>query len=461
MINLMSGYGVLFGLVIAVNLHGETLEHDMQIFNVSHLYPFFEKLSKLEKDTTAGKVNIVHIGDSHIQSDFLGSTMRKTLQQSFGNGGYGFAFPYGFHREGDSSRTFRFYSNASWRICRNNMPHRCDPDAEFGLAGYGFTASIDDFAMKIEVADEQYKFNTIKVVSAGTPFPYRPASAAAGTVIKNPPRSLERHTVKRGETLASIAKKYNVSADSIKDRNNMTSNAIRVGRILRVPVEVESLNIDMSLFSPLEFQQRGQHVAAYRQKEPALEAYLIPAVKLPLYNLNGLVFESDERGVIYHSIGTVGSMASHFNATPLFFEQLPVLSPDLVIISFGTNESFNKVPTKSFIEQINLLIANIRKNSPNVPVIVTTPPTSLFKGGALNTYAEEYSNTLLQASDFAVWDLYSFTGGLMGAKENPEAIQIERDRMHYTEQGYNRQGTVFANVILHNYEAYKQLGKEP
>ncbi|MDR2581485.1 MAG: LysM peptidoglycan-binding domain-containing protein [Fibromonadaceae bacterium] len=445
-------------MTIAINSYSETSRlnaKSMQILNEHHLFPFFEKLAQLEKDTAAGKVNIVHIGDSHVQSN-IGNAIRKTLQQSFGNGGYGFTFPYSFHRDGDASGTFRFFSNVPWQICRNNMPHRCAPNAEFGLGGYGFTTSADEFVIKIEVADKQYKFNTIKIVSAGTPFPFSPATTAGNLAIKNPPRSLERHTVKRGETLAGIAEKYGVSVDSIKDRNNMTSNTIRIGSVLRIPVDVEANDIDMSQFLPFEFQQQEPHVAKHWQKEPASEMYLIPAVKRPLHNLSGIVLENDNQGLIYHGIGTVGSTAAHFNATPLFFEQLPVLSPDLVIVSFGTNESNKSVTTERFINQINLLINNVRKFNPNVPIMITTPPTSLLKNRKLNNYVEEYVDTLMQASDFAVWDLYSFTGGLMGAIEQPKVIQIQRDKIHYSAQGYANQGNALANAILHNYNLWKR-----
>jgi LysM repeat protein len=441
-------------MAIAVNSYG-------QILNSAHLDPFFEKLAQLEKDTSARKINIVHIGDSHVQGKVLGNAMRKTLQQTFGNGGYGFTFPYGFFR-GDSAAigdAIRFFSNALWQICRNNLPHRCPPKTEFGLGGYGYTTSTDVFALKMEIVDKQYRFNTVKIVSAGSPFPFRPAASASNSSMKNIQSSWERHVVKRGETLHSIARKYGVSASVIKDRNNMRSNSVRSGKVLLIPVEVKAVDIDMSQFLPLEFKKQEAHVSTYWQKEPASEIYLIPAAKQPFYNLSGIILENDSKGILYHGIGTVGSMASHFNATPLFFEQLPVLSPDLIIISFGTNESHNRIPEEKFTEQINLMVSNVRKFNPNVPVVVTTPPTSLFRGKKINTYAEKYAYNLMQPTNFAVWDLYMFTGGPRGALEDPRTIQIAPDNMHYTREGYINQGTALANDILHGYEMYKQSRK--
>ncbi len=49
------------------------------------------------------------------------------------------------------------------------------------------------------------------------------------------------HEVKRGETMAEIARKYGVSVDAIRASNNMSSNTLRVGQSLMIPVSSRSL----------------------------------------------------------------------------------------------------------------------------------------------------------------------------------------------------------------------------
>lgn len=48
------------------------------------------------------------------------------------------------------------------------------------------------------------------------------------------------YTVKSGDTLYSIAKKFNVSVDMLKSANNLTSNLLSIGDVLIIPSEVSN-----------------------------------------------------------------------------------------------------------------------------------------------------------------------------------------------------------------------------
>ena len=50
------------------------------------------------------------------------------------------------------------------------------------------------------------------------------------------------YTVKRGDTLWSIAKNYNVSVSDLKDANGLTSSTLRLGQILIIPKEIEEVS---------------------------------------------------------------------------------------------------------------------------------------------------------------------------------------------------------------------------
>jgi len=447
----------LFCLALASRSFSQVLQLDeleqYPIKNAPLLQPFFEKLIKLEENKE-GKINIVHIGDSHIQADFFTNAVRKPLQQEFGNGGHGFTFPYSLNKP---AKPYRFAASAAWQICRNNRPARCEPGTEIGLSGYGLGTKAGQFVLSVEASEEQHRFNTIKIVAPeATSYRLATVKGDKKPMIHSVRSGVEIHRIKNGESLDIIARNYKVSKAAIKRENNMISNRIWAGKKLRIPVTVTETSVDTSIFLPLKYQWQEKFVSAYHQEKPISAIYLLQSGERNLYSLNGFIVENDAPGVIYHSIGTVGSMVSDFNATPLFFEQLPVLSPDFVIASFGTNESYGEVSAEEFIAQMERFINNIRAFCPDVPILVTTPPTSLLRRGMLNNYVLEYSDALMQREDVALWDLYFFTGGLMGAKEDSAAIQIAKDNIHYTVSGYINQGTAFANALLNQYKYYKR-----
>jgi len=47
----------------------------------------------------------------------------------------------------------------------------------------------------------------------------------------------EYYTVKKGDTLFSIANKYNISVDEIKKLNNLTSNNLSIGDKIKIPIK--------------------------------------------------------------------------------------------------------------------------------------------------------------------------------------------------------------------------------
>lgn len=451
--------------------------------NVKLLAPVFEKLYQLEKNKI-NKVNIVHIGDSHVQADMFTNVIRQILQAKFGNGGYGFTFPYSLAKTNGTSY-IKYTSNTLWDSRRNIYPVT---DICVGLSGIGLYTNSSDFEVNID-ANPLYTFNKIKLLypTKGSSFKislpntdYQSVVTNTNEVISTPPPSVVSdksqskkanyitHTVESKETLYRISQNYNVPIEKLKEINNLSSNNIRVGMDLKIPAKDQPEPKAVTAVAPKvvkEEPKKEMPTNTILSKEKAYEAEFIlpvasnqitilPGKKESEYNLSGIILENDKPGVIYHSIGVNGTKVSDYNKYPMFFDQFPSLSTDLLVISLGTNEAFNKWTTPYYISQIQLFIDKVRKNNPKMVILLMTPPPSLFKRKTVNTFVEGYGEALKQLKDCVIWDLLSKLGGANAPLEKEFAPLMAKDKVHYTREGYEKQGELFAADFLAAYDNY-------
>ncbi|MCG2611202.1 SGNH/GDSL hydrolase family protein [Flavobacterium sp. SM15] len=427
------------------------------IYNTKALDKFFEKLYLLET-TKSGKVRVVHIGDSHIQADFFTGVIRKNLQEKFGNGGLGFSFPHNLART-NGNYFIRYSSNESWNNHRLTKEKNGSP---IGLSGISLTTRAKDFAVEINVKDNAYQFNTLKIVSPQNQNMFEVATAKKViTLESNVPKKIV-HKIKNGEAISIIADKYGISVAELKRYNAMKSDKIRAGKTLKIPTsEMQKRSVKRSEFIPLSLTDEVNAHSFY--SETLMDKiYLIPNKAASNFALNGLVFEKNEPGITYSAIGVNGAKASDYNKYPLFFEQIPALQADLIIVSLGTNETFDKMPSVDYMSQLNTLIANIKVKNPNVEVLVMSTPPSLLYRRSLNRFADAYArdiNAQATVVNHASWDLFAIMGGMYGVNRNYRQGLMSSDKVHYTKSGYEKQGQLFSQALINAYENFKVTKK--
>lgn len=56
------------------------------------------------------------------------------------------------------------------------------------------------------------------------------------------PTSPNTYVVKSGDSLWSIARKYNTTVDTLKSLNNLTGNTLSIGQVLKVPSSETGIN---------------------------------------------------------------------------------------------------------------------------------------------------------------------------------------------------------------------------
>ena len=425
--------------------------------NPNGILSFFQKLYILDRNdpmVKGRKINIVHIGDSHIQADLLTNKVRKDLQKVFGNGGRGLVFPHSLARTNGSS-DIRFSSNTGWQSRRNISPPDGSP---VGLSGIALYTNSDDFAIELNTKEIGNEFNTIKLVTPKNRNSFGLATAKRTITLESTVPKKIVHKIKNGEAISVIADQYNVSIAAIKKLNRLKSDKIRAGRTLKIPTsEMQPRSVKRSEFIPLELLSDAD--THFYQTDNSLDKiYLLPNKGEKSFALNGVVLENKNSGVLYHNIGVNGAKFSDYNKYPLFFEQLKALQPDLVIVSLGTNESFDKMRGEDYMAQLDLFLQNVKAQNPGAAILVVTPPPSLFQRKYPNIFAADYAQKILNAAEikgYAVWDLYSQFGGLYGVNRNFRKGLMANDRVHYSKAGYEQQGDLLSEALLKAFQTYK------
>lgn len=426
-----------------------------EIANKNVLLPVFDKIKQIQTEKK-GKINIVHIGDSHIQADFFSGKFRQNLQEIFGDGGRGFVFPYSLAKT-NGPGDIRFSSNEAWESQRNIYADTLSP---VGLSGFALYTKKNDFAIEMNVKNHASGFSKIKILTPNNQKMFDVALASKIIKLESDiPKNIV-HKIRSGESLSVIADKYNVSIKAIKSANGLKNNNIRAGKTLKIPTnEKEKRVVERSEFIPLEtMREEGFH--SFVSDSLLHKIYFIPAVEQTDFALNGLVLENDAPGVVYHTIGVNGAKCADYIKFPLFFEQLKTLNPDLVIISLGTNESFDKLVTADYFLQLNLMREAILEKNPTTTFLITTPPPSQFKRRFPNTFVADYTKQIMaeaETRNYAVWDMFTNFGGLFGINQNAKEGLIGGDRVHYTKAGYEKQGQLLTEAFV---EAFQQYNTE-
>lgn len=426
-------------------------KNDIQ--NTSALVAFYERLYQLEQ-TKQGNLNIVHIGDSHIQADLFTAQMRNKMQDSFGNAGFGFTFPYSVAKTNNSA-PIRFTASGDFQSVRNLY---ADTSKPVGLSGIALETKSNNFAIQLEVKDPKYNFTRLKIITPQNADLFDVSISSKNTIIETKVPKRVTHKVKPGEVLGGIADKYNISLKALKKANGLKSDLIRDGKVLTIPskqlqprfiTKTEFVSIDLS---PTIFSND------FQTEKPLNKIAIVPNQQINEFALNGLILGNNQAGVTYSGIGVNGAKSSDYNKFPLFFEQLKALQPDLIIISLGTNESFDKQTTDQYFSQLDQMIASIKSKTPLATILVTTPPPSVLHRKYSNTFIEDYAQKIKSSAHetgYAVWDLFEVFGGNKNIFKNAAKGLMARDKVHYSKAGYEKQADLFFEAFLKSYELYK------
>lgn len=180
------------------------------------------------------------------------------------------------------------------------------------------------------------------------------------------------------------------------------------------------------------------------------------------YQTSGIARETGSSGVVYHILGVNGATCQSFS-TPEHIRQIADLHPDLVILSFGTNEAHGRRYNASeHTAAMNYLIAELKTSCPDVAFLMTTPPGAYVRNGRRGKIINPRTplvveNELKFAREhgIAIWDMYDIVGGKQRACLNWNAANMyQRDKIHFTHEGYTLQGLLLHEAFIKAYNHY-------
>lgn len=206
------------------------------------------------------------------------------------------------------------------------------------------------------------------------------------------------------------------------------------------------------------------HVFPYIVRSYLEEDFGRAAVEpLPLtYQTSGIAKETGAPGIVYHVMGVNGATCGTYN-TEERMREIASLHPDLVILSFGTNEAHGRGYAQTLhTVEMTRLIERIQSDCPNAVFLLTTPPGAYIrngrKGRVVNPRTPKVVDTELEFAKkhhLAVWDMYHIVGGGEHACRNwSRANMYRRDKIHFTREGYILQGLLLHEALIKEYNKY-------
>lgn len=431
-----------------------------------YLGPFFKRMAALEAGTDE-ELTIVHIGDSHIQADWWTGYLRTRLQQRFGSAGRGLVFPY-LLAETNSPTDLRAGSNQSWEYRRSAYQSKHIP---IGIAGLSIQTSGTQVWLDLQVRNDtiiDYAFDRVRVFGAGGPdalnWSIGQFEDAAKIAVAAPPKVY--HTVRSGDTLYDLARRYGTRVSLLQQWNNLRGSMIRPGQRLVVGNgRSATADYDRQPFAV-------QRVLSWEgnTQQDLSETVLLDSLTHRLLmrgrrkeggqgraRLYGLSLENSRgSGVLYHAIGVNGVTYYHYNEAPAFWEQLPVLKPDLIIVSLGTNEAgHSSFAAGRFSEEVSRFATQLQ--ALGVPVLLTTPPDALRRRRYENPNIRLAGDIIMEVADkhgFAAWDLFRIMGGSGAVQRWKNEQLVARDYLHFTRAGYQLQGELLYHALMRAYAEY-------
>lgn len=165
--------------------------------------------------------------------------------------------------------------------------------------------------------------------------------------------------------------------------------------------------------------------------------------------IGGWLVRSPKPGVMVSAIGINGATLSMVDKwQPQWSETLAQLSPDMVILAYGTNEAFNDTLDLTAYEQnLRAKVRLIRQQMPNSVILLVGPNDSIKFSDALSCQAQmpvnlmnviQIQKTVAAQENTLFWDWQAFMGGPCSIRTWAAQDLARPDNVHLSVDGYKK-----------------------
>lgn len=362
----------------------------------------FERVfSKLDTLRGGGATNlrIMYIGGSHVQ----GGTLTRQLRNDFLalgdslDGGRGMVFPF-WAAHTNTPTSFITRCGGIWTAAKNTQKN---PDKRLGLTGMAISTSDSAAFVKIVTVprkpipgDRPYSFKVVKVLGYSSGGDRRPI-----VILEN------------GDTLHN---------------SQVTDSCFVFG----MPVMTDSVTVSV-------------------------------AGTCGEFTITGMYLDNLRSGITLSGIGVNGASLLSYERCPDLVRDLKTLNPDLVIFGVGINDAAAlNFSEELFVKRYHALVDKVLTVNPDCALLFVTNNDSYRhsrkKGYFVNTngpLAEEAFLRLGKELDAGVWDLFDIMGGLKSMRNWESAGLARRDKIHFTDEGYELLGNLLFNALMDCWQA--------
>lgn len=394
LVGLLSVSGSLLAQSCPINPAKNRIEFAHNLINVH------SKLYHLQHGTDSNFV-VVHIGDSHIQLDHFTGAIRANMHRVFGDCGEGVLFPYSACKS-FGPRNLESKALGKWicnTVCNNTL---CD---ELGVTGY-----------TLRTTDP----------SASLSFKYLTPGMMLDTPIVEP-KSIRTVTVWHG------------SGD--------------------FPLALDCKDCKMKLVSDPRPSANGLHtttISNYVAGEELRLRFKPGTDSTGQFRFHGISFDPPHSpGIQYHHCGVVGAQFPYFvKNAKLAIAQLVALKPDLIVFSYGSNESYMpNFDATQYTLGVESVMKTLRQEIKGLDFLFTTTPDTRA-GNKTPPHTKAINQNLRRLAEragAAIWDLNAVMGGDNSVRYWVAHQLARTDKLHFTRAGYKLMGDLFALAFMESY----------